>query len=122
MKKRETFLVAAVAGISMGVSAPAPVTAEEKKDDVRCFGVNSCGQHAKCAVSDDDLNALRNLLGGKEYEKRFGNSVTHGCGAHAKCGAESRVANWVATSVGECSAEGGFVVSGEGKKKVAKKA
>lgn len=122
MKTREKFLIAAVAGMTMGANAPLPAAAEEAKDEVRCFGVNGCGQHAKCAVSDADLNALRDLLGGEEYKKQFGNSEAHSCGAHAKCGASSQVANWVPTTVGECNAQGGIIVSEVGKKKVAKKA
>jgi len=63
MKMREKgFLMAAVAGISMGLSAPAPSAAEEKTGDVKCWGVNSCGSHAKCSVKDDDLKAMQELI------------------------------------------------------------
>lgn len=118
---REKLLMAAIAGMGMGAAAPVAGVAGDVKDEVRCFGVNSCGQHAKCAVSDADLKALKGLLG-KDYDAAFGNSAAHSCGAHAKCGAESKVANWIPTTAGECSAQNGYIVSEVGKKKVAKKA
>ena len=125
MKMRDkSFLVAAVAGISMGLSAPAPGVADEKKDEVKCWGVNSCGSHAKCSVTDADLKAFQTLLGEKDFKDKFGKSETHSCGSHAKCGASSKIINWTPTSTAECKAQGGYIVEevGAEKKKVAKKA
>ena len=123
MNKRETtLLMAAVAGISMGINAPAP--AEEKADEVKCWGVNGCGSHAKCSVAADDLKAFQALLGDKDFKARYGKSEAHSCGSHAKCGAASKILNWVPTSAQECKDKGGYVVeeTGTPKTKVARKA
>ncbi len=125
MKKRDKgLLMAAVAGISMGLTAPAPGLAEEKKSDVKCWGINGCGAHAKCSVADADLKAFQTLLGEKGYKENFGKSEAHACGAHAKCGASSKIINWTPTSAAECKAQGGYIVDevGTDKKKVARKA
>ncbi len=126
MKKRDkTLLMAAVAGISMDLSGQtASVAAEENKGDVKCWGINGCGSHAKCSVGSDDLKAFQSLLGEKDYKKLFGKSDAHSCGSHAKCGASSQILNWVPTSLAECKAQGGYIVEevGAEKKKVAKKA
>lgn len=125
MKNHEKgFLMAAVAGISMGLSAPAPSAAEEKTGDVKCWGINSCGSHAKCSVKDDDLKAMQDLLGDKDFKAKFGKSETHSCGSHAKCGASSSILNWAPSSAAECKAKGGYFVEevGTPKKKVARKA
>jgi hypothetical protein len=124
MKRRDKqFLMAAVAGISMGLAGPGSAAAETK-DEVKCWGINGCGSHAKCSVSADDLKAFKALLGDKEYLKRFGKSEAHACGAHAKCGASDQILNWVPASRDECKAQGGYLVeeTGTEKKKVAKKA
>lgn len=122
MSKREKFLMAAVAGISLGASAPARSEAGEAKGEVKCYGINGCGSHAKCAVSSGDLEAFQALLGAKEYAAKFGKSEVHSCGSHAKCGASSQILNWVPTSQAECKAKGGYLVEEVDKKKVAKKA
>jgi len=125
MKKRDkSFLMAAVAGISMGLSAPTPGLAGDKKDEVKCWGVNGCGSHAKCSVADADIKAFQTLLGEKEFQDKFGKSEAHSCGSHAKCGASSKIINWIPTSAAECKAQGGYIVEevGADKKKVAKKA
>jgi hypothetical protein len=125
MKKREkSFLMAAVAGIGLGFTASVPGNAEEQKTDVKCWGVNGCGSHAKCSVSDADLKAFQTLLGEKEFKDKFGKSEVHSCGSHAKCGASSKIINWTPTSAAECKAQGGYIVEevGADKKKVAKKA
>ncbi len=123
MNKRETsFLMAALAGLSMGVSAPPSTIAGEKAGGVKCWGVNGCGSHAKCAVAADDLAALQALLGEQEFKTRFAKSEAHSCGSHAKCGASSQILNWVPTSAQECKAQGGYIVEEVGKKKVARKA
>ncbi len=124
MRKREaSFLVAAVAGLSVGVSAPRTV-AGEKAGDVKCWGINGCGSHAKCSVAADDLAAVQALLGEQEFKTRFGKSETHSCGSHAKCGASSQILNWIPTSAQECKTQGGYVIEevGSPKKKVARKA
>ncbi len=118
------MLMVAVAGISMGLSVPPATAAEQKADEVKCWGINGCGSHAKCSVSAEDLKAFRTLLGDKDYESRFGKSEAHSCGSHAKCGASSQILNWVPTTRDKCKAEDGYVVEevGPAKKKVAKKA
>jgi hypothetical protein len=122
-KRDKSFLMAAVAGISMGLTAPAPGVADEKKDEVKCWGVNSCGSHAKCSVTDADLKAFQTLLGEQAFKDKFGKSETHSCGSHAKCGAASKIINWTPTTAAECKAQGGYIVEeGADKKKIAKKA
>lgn len=120
--KRDKLLAAAVAGITLGVVAPQAARAQTADDVVKCYGVNGCGAHAKCSVSADDLAALKTLLGDKEYGARFGKSEAHSCGAHAKCGASANILNWVPTSADQCKADGGYVITEQNKKKVAKKA
>jgi hypothetical protein len=125
MKKHEKgLLMAAVAGITMGLSAPSPSAAEEKTGEVKCWGVNSCGSSAKCGVKDDDLKAMKELLGEKEFQAKFGKSETHSCGSSAKCGASSGILNWAPSSAADCKAKGGYLVEevGTPKKKVARKA
>ncbi len=120
--KKQKMLMAAVAGISLGVSGGASA-ADAKKDEVKCYGVNGCGSHAKCSVADADLKAVKALLGDAEYAKRFGKSEAHGCGAHAKCGGSAQILNWVPTTPGECKAQGGLVIEDDAaKKRVARKA
>jgi hypothetical protein len=121
LKKNDTLLMAAVAGIAMGLSAAPPVQASDA-DEVRCYGVNGCGQHAKCSVAAADLDAVKRLLGDKDYRARFGKSEVHSCGQHAKCGAAQRILNWVPAGASECSAQGGIVIEEKDGKKVAKKA
>jgi hypothetical protein len=128
MKKRDPrFLMAAVAGITMGLTGPASLlAADEKKDEVKCWGINSCGKHAKCSVKDEDIAAFRALLGDKEYKDRFDKTTTHTCGSHASCGAADHILNWTPVSASECKAKNGYLIeetkSGETTKKVAKKA
>ncbi len=124
-------LVAAVAGICMGLLGAAAGRAEEKKDGVRCWGINGCGAHAnasvkaaKCSVKADDLQAFETLLGKKEYQQRFGKSEVHSCGSHAQCGASAKILNWMPASLAECKAQGGYLVEevGTPRMKVARKA
>ena len=122
MTRREKLLMAAVTGITMGLSAPATNAADEKKGDVKCFGINGCGSHAKCGVTAEDLKAFRTLLGDKEYDSKFGKSEVHSCGSHAKCGAESGILNWTPTAADKCKAGGGYLVEDKDGKKVARKA
>lgn len=120
--REKGFLMAAVAGVSMGLGSPVKGTADDKPGDVKCWGINGCGAHAKCAVATGDLKAFQTLLGEKEWKSRFGKSEAHACGSHAKCGASSQIINWTPTSLAECKAQGGYVVEESGSKKVAKKA
>lgn len=120
--KKQKLLMAAVAGISLGVSTPRDAGAEEKADSVKCYGVNGCGSHAKCSVAQADLDAVKKLLGDKDYKSRFGKSETHSCGGHAKCGGSSQILNWVPTTAGECKTQGGIVIEEAAGRKVAKKA
>jgi hypothetical protein len=119
--KKDTLLRAALAGLSLGLAAPAAVPAEEP-GGVKCYGINGCGSHAKCAVSSEDISAVRALLGSKEFDKRFGKSEAHSCGSHAKCGSGAQILNWVPASAAECKAQGGLVIEEKDGKKVAKKA
>jgi hypothetical protein len=121
---KQKLLLAAVAGITLGVTAPrdGAAGAGEKADEVKCYGINACGSHAKCSVTAEDLAAVKALLGAKEYAKRFGKSEVHACGSHAKCGASAQILNWVDTSGGECRAQGGLLIEEVNGKKVARKA
>jgi len=129
--REKRLLLAAVAGIGVGLLGSRAGGAEEKKDEVRCWGINGCGAHAnasvkaaKCSVKADDLKAFETLLGEKEYKERFGKSEVHSCGSHAQCGASAKILNWMPTSLPECKAQGGYLVEGAGapRKKVARKA
>jgi hypothetical protein len=119
--KKDKLLMAAIAGITLGVGSASLASAADK-DEVKCYGVNSCGHHSKCSVGADDLDAFKTLLGEKDYAAKFGKSEAHACGSHAKCGASSQILNWNTTTGGECHDKGGFVVETKDGKKVAKKA
>ena len=124
-KREQGLLMAAVAGITMGLNGPA-FAADEKKATVKCWGVNADKTKAKCGVTEGDVKAFRALLGDKEYEERFGKTTLHTCGSSAKCGTSGQVLNWMSLEAAECKAKGGYLVeevgTGEAKKKVAKKA
>lgn len=115
------LLMAAVAGLTVGVRTPAQAQ-DEKAVETKCYGINGCASHAKCSVSQADLDAAKTLLGEKVYASRFGKSQVHGCGSHAKCGASSRILNWTPTAAGACKAKGGIVIEEADGKKVARKA
>jgi hypothetical protein len=122
MKKRDLpLLMAAVAGLSMAAPAPSTADAVEKKTEVRCWGINSCG--SKCAVTDADVKAFKDLLGEEEYASRFAKTETHACSAHSKCGAADHILNWEPASAADCKAKNGYIVDevGPEKKKVARK-
>ncbi len=119
--KKDKLLMAAIAGITLGVTAPPGAIAGDK-DEVKCWGINSCGSHAKCSVGEDDLAAFKALLGAKEYAAKYGKSEAHACGSHASCGGSAQILNWTTATAGECKAKGGYVVETQGGKKVAKKA
>lgn len=119
--KKDRLLMAAIAGVTLGVTASSRAIAGDK-DEVKCWGINSCGSHAKCSVGEDDLAAFKALLGAKEYAAKYGKSSAHGCGSHASCGGSSQILNWMTAGAGECKAKGGFVIETAGGKKTAKKA
>ena len=123
-KHDRALLMAAVAGIGLGLSAPVPGLAQYKKGDTRCWGINACKSTAKCSVAADDISAFQELLGEKDFQDRFGKTETHSCGSHATCGAAQKVLNWVPTNLQICKAKSGYLVEevGTPKKKVAKKA
>ena len=120
--KRNRLLMAAVAGISMGVSAPATLRAQENTDEIQCYGVNSCHAQAKCGVERSDVAAVRELLGAQQFNAQFGKTKAHSCGAHASCGSPSKILNWVQTSAPACHEQGGILIDEVDGKKVAKKA
>ena len=121
--KKNTLLNAALAGLTLGLTAPAVSQAEEAKGEVKCYGVNGCHSQAKCGISAADIAAVKGLLGDKEYAQRFGKTEIHSCGSTAKCGASAQILNWMPTSAAECKTKGGLLIEeGADKKKVAKKA
>ena len=103
--KKEKLLLAAVAGMTLGLTAPSTGFTEEKTD-VNCWGVNGCGKSAKCAVTDADIAAVKKLVGDKEYDTKFGKTETHSCGSHAKCGASSKILNWTPDRRGRVQGKG----------------
>jgi hypothetical protein len=126
-KREQGLLMAAVAGITMGLNGPAFAADDmTKAGEVKCWGINADKSKAKCGVSESDVKAFKALLGEKEYEERFGKTTLHGCGSSAKCGTSGQVLNWMSLEAAECKAKGGYLVEEEGtgdaKKKVAKKA
>jgi hypothetical protein len=121
MGQEKKWLMAAVAGIVLGVTTPNESVAGEQGGEVKCYGINSCGSHSKCGVSQGDLDAVKTLLG-DEYDSQFGKSEVHTCGSHAKCGASSGILNWTLTSPEDCKDHGGILIEEVGGKKVAKKA
>lgn len=121
--KKDMLLRAALAGLSLGLAASTTSLAQDKDGEVKCYGINGCGAHAKCAVSAADIEAVRKLYGEKEFKSRFGKSEAHACGSHAKCGSGAQILNWVNASASECKAQGGILIQEDAsKKKVAKKA
>ncbi len=119
--KRQKLVLAAVAGLFAGASAGAQAPAA-KADNVQCWGVNGCGGMAKCAVTAEDLAAVKKLLGDAEYQKKFGKSEVHACAGKAKCGGSMGILNWMETPADTCKAKGGLVIEGKPGARVARKA
>ena len=119
--KKKQIALAALAGVALGLASPVKAMAAEDSKDVKCYGINGCGQHASCSVKPEDLAAVRKLLGNKEYKTRFGKSQAHECGAHAGCGAGSKILNWTSTSPEACQQASGIVIEEVDGQKVAKR-
>jgi hypothetical protein len=117
---KQRLLLAAVTGM-LGAAPSLKAQEPLKQGEVKCYGVNSCGAHAKCAVSNEDLAAARKFLGNKEFKAKFGKSEAHSCGAHAKCGSASKVLNWTPASADACREQGGFTIDGADGSKAARK-
>jgi len=120
--KKDRLVMAAVAGILAGAASARPAQAAEPVAEVKCWGVNSCGSHAGCSVTDADVAAAKTLVGEKEYATKFSKTETHSCASHAKCGASSKILNWTKTAPAACHDKGGMVIEESEGKKVAKKA
>jgi hypothetical protein len=120
-KRTNALVVAAVAGLSIGASAPAQEAANAGQPaGVECYGINGCAANASCAVKVDDLAAVKILLGMKAYKSRFGKSTEHSCKGHGGCGASSHILNWTTTDADTCQQSHGIVIEDSDGKKVAK--
>ena len=53
---KDTLLRAALAGLSVGLTASAASLAQDKPGDVKCYWINGCGSHAKCGSGSQILN------------------------------------------------------------------
>ena len=119
-KRTNALVVAAVAGLAMGVKSPAQDANIGQSAEVKCYGINGCAANSSCAVKADDLAAVKTLLGKEAFNARFGKSKEHSCKAHAGCGASSHILNWTSTSEDACEQAHGIVIEETDGKKVAK--
>ena len=119
-KRTNALVVAAVAGLAIGVKAPAQEANPGQAAEVKCYGINGCAANSSCAVKSDDLAAIKKMLGTEAFNSRFGKSKDHSCKAHAGCGASSRILNWTGTSEDACKQAHGIVIEETDAKKVAK--
>jgi len=119
-KRTNALVVAAVAGLAMGVMSPAQEENIGQRTEVKCYGINGCAANSSCAVKADDLAAVKALLGTKAFNARFGKSKEHSCKAHAGCGASSQILNWTSASDDACKQAHGIVIEETDGKKVAK--
>jgi hypothetical protein len=119
-KRTIALVVAAVAGLAIGVKAPAQVANAGQPAEVKCYGISSCADNSSCAVKADDLAAVKMLLGTRAFNARFGKSKDHSCKAHAGCGASSHILNWTSASEDACMQAHGIVIEETDGKKVAK--
>jgi hypothetical protein len=119
-KRTNALVVAAVAGLAMGVKSPAQEANIGQHAEVKCYGINGCAANSSCAVKADDLAAVKTLLGTKAFNARFGKSMEHSCKAHAGCGASSQILNWNSASEDACKQAHGIVIEETEGKKVAK--
>jgi len=120
MERNSKLLVAAMAGLAIGFTA-VPAAHAEDAPPVKCWGINSCGQHAGCGVKADDIAAVEKLLGKTDFQARFGKTTTHSCGHHATCGAQSGVLNWTKVSEQECQKAAGILIEEKDGQKTARK-
>lgn len=120
MQSKKALVIAALAGMAVGVANPTQLRADDTKE-VKCFGVNSCKAHAGCGVEGDDVAAIQTLLGNKDFEARYSKTRTHSCAQHASCGAAKKILNWTKISEDSCQQQGGFVIDEQDGKKVARK-
>jgi hypothetical protein len=120
MKSKKALIMAALAGIAVGVANPTQLQAQDAKD-VKCFGVNSCKAHAGCSVEADDVAAIKALLGETDFKAKYGKTKTHSCGQHASCGASSKILNWTKVSEDSCKEQAGYVIEQQDGNKTAKK-
>jgi hypothetical protein len=119
-KRTNALVVAAVAGLAIGATAPAQEANTGQPAGVKCYGINGCAASASCAVKADDLAAVRSQLGAKGFKARFGKSTEHSCKAHGSCGASSHILNWTMTSEDACQQSHGIVIEEADGKKTAK--
>ena len=117
---RKKLVMAAVAGIALGATAPAALA--QKPAEVNCYGINGCTAEAKCAVAKEDLAAIKKLLGAAEFDSKWSKSEAHSCSGKGQCGAAAQILNWKPVAASECKAKGGFLVTTAKGQKVAKKA
>ena len=121
MKNRNKLVMAAVAGMALGAAAPA-VMAQTKPGEVQCYGINGCTPEAKCAVSKEDLAAVKKLLGAADYSAKWAKSEAHTCSGKGSCGAMAQTLNWVPATAKVCKEKNGFTISTVKGQKVARKA
>ena len=117
---KKTLVMAAVAGMALGAAETGAVT--PKAGEVKCYGVNGCTAEAKCAVSKEDLGAIKKLIGEGEYNAKWSKSEAHGCSGKGQCGAGAQIMNWVPSKPAECKERSGFIISDAKGQKIAKKA
>jgi len=82
-KRTNPLVVAAVAGLAIGVKAPTQEANAGQPADVKCYGINGCAANSSCGVKADDVAAVRTLLGTQAFNDRFGRTKEHSCKAHA---------------------------------------
>lgn len=119
-KRTNALVVAAVAGLAIGIKAPAQEANAGQPAEVKCYGINGCAANSSCAVKAEDVAAVRALLGTAAFSERFGKTKEHSCKAHAGCGASSHILNWTNTSQDACQQAHGIVIEESDGKKVAK--
>jgi hypothetical protein len=121
MKNRNKLVMAAVAGMALGAAAPA-TQAQTKPGEVQCYGINGCTAEAKCAVSKEDLAAVKKLVGEADYAAKWSKSEAHTCSGKGSCGAGAQILNWAPATAKVCKEKNGFTISTVKGQKVAKKA
>jgi len=118
---RKKLVMAAVAGMALGASAPAAPT-QTKAGEIQCYGVNGCTAEAKCAVSKEDLAAVKKLVGDAEFTAKWSKSEAHACSGKGQCGAAAKILNWVPAKPAACKEKNGITISTVKGQKIAKRA